>query len=202
VYYTADYPDVLFKVLLDLAHVRQSGFRGWSLKYFPATRARAFFKEYESAVRIQMCAKGGTGDIPISRLFGLVQTDLGPASIVERIHCDDGPIGPTLSDLKRTSAFSDEHIPLLNDFAHRILAWQVRTTDMNGTNVVFGVRDGRPQFVLVDGIGDNFAIPLRTWSVTAMKTGQSESFAKIARDLGISWDGRNWRFGLVHGRSR
>ncbi len=193
-YFLEDFPEILFKVLLGDGPAGQGGFRGWSLKYFPSTRARAFFKEYEAAVRLQMSAHARDGDLPISRLFGFVETDLGPASMVERIHCGDGPSGPTLNDLRVSGTFGPEQIDLLNDFARRVLSWRVRTTDMNGMNVVYGIREGRPQFVLIDGIGDNFAVPIRTWSITAMKMGQSESFGKIARDLGICWDPGTWRF--------
>lgn len=194
VYFHPDYKNILFKVLLSREDLALSGFRGLSLKLFPSTRARAILKEYACFVRLQTRGWTKSGDIPVSRLYGFAQTDIGTASIVERVHCDDGPIGPTLSDLKRKGAFSSEHLVLLNDFAARILSWQVRTTDMNMNNIAYGEREGRPQFVLVDGIGDTFAIPIRTWSLFAMKKGQAESFTKIARELGLNWNESRWRF--------
>lgn len=194
VYFHSDYKHVLFKVLLTPDKMPARGFRGWSLRLFPSTRARAVFKEYQCAVQIQMRSGRRLGEIPISRLFGFIQTDIGPASIVERIHCGDRTIGPTHNELQQTGKFGSHLIELLNDLVARILSWQVRTTEMNMLNVVYGVRGGRGQFVLVDGIGDNFAIPIRTWSLTAMKKGQSESFVKIARNLDIGWNERAWSF--------
>jgi hypothetical protein len=194
IYFHPDYPDVLFKLLLPPDQITLRGFRGWSLKRFPGTRARAFFKEYEASTSIFMQGTASAGDNPVTRLFGYIQTDLGPASIVERIAVDGSTVGPTLGQVVQSRALDQTQVDLLNDFAARILHWQVRTTDMNTKNIVFGVRNTRPQFVLVDGIGDNFTLPLRTWSRWVMRKGQSESFGKIARRLRLNWSEANWRF--------
>lgn len=194
VYFHPDYPDVLFKVLLDLSEIRLKGFRGCSLRMFPSTRMRAIFKEFECYVMVQTQVGTAEGDLPIPRMLGFVETDLGSASIVERIQDGAGVIGPNLLSMRESGAFGREHVPLLNDFAQRLLSWKVRTTDMNMLNVSYGIRDGRPQFVLVDGIGDNFAIPIRTWSERAMKRGHSRSFAKIARHFDLVWDPVAHRF--------
>ncbi len=181
-------------MLLDLSEIRLTGFRGHSLRLFPSTRMRAVLKEFQCYILMQTRVGKVDGDLPIPRKFGFVETDLGSASIVERIHDGAGVIGPNLATMRETGAFGAEHIPLLNDFARRLLDWKVRTTDMNMLNVSFGVRAGRPQFVLVDGIGDNFAVPIRTWSERAMKWGHSKSFARIARHLGIGWNPVAHRF--------
>lgn len=194
VYFHPDYPDVLFKVLLDLSEIKLGGFRGRTLKMFPSTRMRAVFKEFECYVSAQRQVGAAEGDLPISRLFGFVETDIGSASIVERIHDGTGMIGPNLLALRDSGAFGPAHVSLLNDFAQRLLSWKVRTTDMNMLNVSYGIRAGRPQFVLVDGIGDTFAVPLRTWSEYAMKKGHSSSFTKIARYLDLVWDPVEHRF--------
>jgi len=194
VYFHPDYPDVLFKVLLDLSEMKLKGFRGHSLRMFPSTRMRAIFKEFECYIMTQTQVGKAQGDLPIPRMFGFVETDIGSASIVERIHDGTGVIGPNLLTMRDNGTFGSEHVPLLNDFAQRLLEWKVRTTDMNMLNVSFGIRMGRPQFVLVDGIGDNFAIPIRTWSERAMKRGHSSSFAKIARQFDLVWDPAAHRF--------
>jgi hypothetical protein len=195
VYLHPDYPDVLFKVLRDPAgRPMPRTFRGITQRLFPSVRYRPIRKEYEAYLALLPRMAGQSGEIPITHLYGLCQTDLGPATMVERIGDQTHPVGESLRTMALDGTFDAAMVPLLNDFAERLLRWQVRTTDMTMQNIVLGLRAGRRQFVLVDGIGDVFAIPIRTWSVTAMRIGQRQSLAAIARKLGLGWDARTHRF--------
>lgn len=198
VYLHPDYPDVLFKVLRNPAGRRMPRtFRGITQRLFPSVRYRPIQKEY--AAYLGLIPKIGDlpGDFPITHLFGICRTDLGPATMVERIGDADHPVGLSLKSMRQQGALDGTLVPLLNDFADRLLRWQVRTTDMTMQNIVLGERAGVRQFVLVDGIGDVFSIPIRTWSKTAMRIGQRQSLAAIARKLGLGWDARAHRFLLV-----
>ena len=172
-------------------------FRGITQRLFPSVRYRPIQKEY--AAYLGLIPKIGDlpGDFPITHLFGICRTDLGPATMVERIGDADHPVGLSLKSMRQQGALDGTLVPLLNDFADRLLRWQVRTTDMTMQNIVLGERAGVRQFVLVDGIGDVFSIPVRTWSKTAMRIGQRQSLAAIARKLGLGWDARAHRFLLV-----
>lgn len=195
VYLHPDYPDVLFKVLRDPAgRPMPRTFRGITQRLFPSVRYRPIRKEYEAYLALQPRMGDLPGDIPITHLYGLCRTDLGPATVVERIGDRTHPVGESLRTMALAGTFDPALLPLLNDFADRLLRWQVRTTDMTMQNIVLGLRAGRRQFVLVDGIGDVFAIPIRTWSRTAMRIGHGQSLATIARKLGLGWDVRSHRF--------
>ena len=194
VFFHPRYPDILLKLLLDFSQINLVGFRGWSLKTFPSTRGRAIFKEYEATIWTHFNVQEKIGEIPISRLYGFVETDQGQASIVERIFCENETLGPNLKKLRDTKHFQKNHVSLLNDFVARILSWKINTTDMNIDNIVYGTNRGQPQFILVDGIGDNYAIPVRKWSRFVMQKSQSSSFNRIAQDLGIQWNSRKFCF--------
>ena len=179
VFYPPDYPAILFKVLLPVGRIETGGLKGWMIKNFPSLRSRAILGEYKSAIQIQIVKnKKRQGDIPISRLYGFIETDIGYASIVERIYCEDKEIGPNLRNLYESGSLTKEHIELLNDFSARLRYWRVRTTDLCIDNVVYGTSRGRPQFVLVDGIGDNFVIPLRTWSLFVTERSNNKRLEK------------------------
>jgi hypothetical protein len=195
VYLHPGYPDVLFKVLRNSAGRRMPHtFRGITQRLFPSVRYRPIHKEYAAYLALLPRMGDLPGDLPITHLFGLCRTDLGPATLVERIGDASHPVGQSLRAMLQDGTFDTALVPLLNDFADRLLRWQVRTTDMTMQNIVLGERAGVRQFVLVDGIGDVFAIPIRTWSKTAMRIGQGQSLAAIARKLGLGWDARAHRF--------
>ncbi len=195
VYLHPDYPDVLFKVLRNPTGRRMPRtFRGITQRLFPSVRYRPIRKEYAAYLALLPKLGDTPGDIPITHLFGFCRTDLGAATLVERIGDAAHPVGQSLKSMRTGGTFDAALVPLLNDFADRLLRWQVRTTDMTMQNIVLGERAGLRQFVLVDGIGDVFAIPIRTWSKTAMRIGQGQSLAAIARKLGLGWDARAHRF--------
>jgi hypothetical protein len=199
VFFHPNYPDILFKTLLEIDKNSIKGFRGFSLRMLPSTRARMFLKEYECHTFINYTNNEKTGDMPITSLYGFIQTNFGIASLVERIRLNnDEIIGPTLYDLHKQDNINEEVIIMLNDFAKNLKSWEVRTTDITLKNVVLGVRNGRKKFILVDGIGDKFAIPLRTWFKTAMIEGHHESFRKIARRIDLKWSRKSFRFEVLH----
>ena len=77
VFFHPRYPDILLKLLLDFSQINLVGFRGWSLKTFPSTRGRAIFKEYEATISTHFNVQEKLGELPISRLYGFVETDQG-----------------------------------------------------------------------------------------------------------------------------
>jgi hypothetical protein len=91
--------------------------------------------------------------------------------------------------------FGDAHLAMLNDFVRRVFAWRLRANDINAGNIVFGVRGGQPQFVLVDGLGDSNVVPLRSWSDRLNERSLARRFRSTARKVGLAWDDRSRRFG-------
>jgi hypothetical protein len=70
-------------------------------------------------------------------------------------------------------------------------------SDTNPANFVYGRRyiagNGQstgPEWVMVDGFGDRFAIPIRTWSRYVRHKGADESFTKKFKAKGFVWDGQ------------
>jgi len=88
---------------------------------------------------------------------------------------------------------------MLNDTVHRIYANDIRASDMNPNNFVFGQRDngtgpGPEECVLVDGFGDIHAIPVRSMARWSNRMGLDDSCKRLARNTGLRWDPKARQF--------
>ncbi|NSX53568.1 YrbL family protein [Parasulfitobacter algicola] len=187
IYTIDDMPNVMVKVLLRGAdHLDAKGAKRIVRQLFPSTYYRFLFREYDCYLRAKLQQDKATGEMPISELRGLVQTDLGLGMLVERIGLKDQPTGPRLRDLAKQGSLQD-YIPLLDDFAQRMFSWRIRANDINSSNIVFGHRNGHDQFVLIDGFGDSHLIPLRKWSDTINERSLNKRFAGTAERVNLVW---------------
>jgi hypothetical protein len=127
-------------------------------------------------------------------MHGFVQTDIGPASVIEKICGQDGEIAPSIHNMIKNDIHSVIDLRALNRFADDLLKYKIITTDLNTRNVVFGTRNGGKQFVLVDGIGDNFALKIRHLSHHIRRRDQPRKLQRIAYALGLKWCKSKWIF--------
>ncbi len=165
-----------------------------TLKLFRSVEIRASLAEQKAQARAFLRAPRDAGPPPFSRLFGYVETDLGWALETERITEGGRVLGRTLTDIADEGPLSPDMIALLNDVVTRIDLWNLRASDLHLANFVLGERDGQRQFVLVDGMGDFHAIPIRTWSDRLNRRANSNKFERRARHLGLRWDAQAWCF--------
>jgi hypothetical protein len=118
-------------------------------------------KEY-----IATCARHPDRHAPISRMVGLVQTDLGLGLVVEKVRGADGGMAPTLATrYAAEGGFSASIERDLAEFRASLLACNVIVGDLHAWNIVYGTDSrGGPRFVMVDGFGEKLAIPLTSMS--------------------------------------
>lgn len=168
--------------------------RSVTMRMFSSVEIRGSLAEQKAQARAFLRAPEDGGPPPFSRLFGYVATDLGWALEAERITEGSRALGPTLLEIANESPLSEDMIELLNDAVTRIDRWNLRASDLGPGNFVRGIRDGQRQFVLVDGMGDIHAVPIRTWSKKLNRLANSRKLERMARHLGLRWNAQAWRY--------
>ena len=187
-------PGRVLKILDIRLPKRWFSMRNATSRMFSSVELRASIAEQKAQTRAFLRAPRDAGPPPFSRLFGYVETDLGWALEAERITEGSRALGPTLTQIAKEGPVSPETIALLNDVVTRIDRWKLRASDLGPSNFVRGMRDGQRQVVLVDGMGDIHAVPIRSWSDSLNRRANSRKFERMAQRLGLRWDAQAWCF--------
>jgi hypothetical protein len=104
-------------------------------------------------------------DVPIARMIGVVDTDLGLGLISEKVVGADGALAPTLAVLYSRSGFTPAIDEALATFLAGLLDGNVIVGDMHAWNIVYGSDSrGGPRLVMIDGFGEKHAIPISSMS--------------------------------------
>ena len=194
VYEVPEHPEVLLKLPKQKHERRLSLVEHYLHGRFPLLKTRGLMAEYKQYIATIHANDDALLEIPLPIMHGFVQTDIGPASVVEKICGHDGEIAPSIHNMIKNNIHSFIDLQALNRFADDLLKYKIITTDLNTRNVVFGTRNGRKQFVLVDGIGDNFALKIRHLSHRIRIRDQSRKLQRIAYALGFKWCKSKWIF--------
>lgn len=116
---------------------------------------------------LQLCKSNYAENIfsfPMEKPFGFIKTDQGLGLVVERITAPSGN-GQTLSDLCNLGEFSPKHAQALEVFFNDCCELHLVFGEVNAAGILYTEkRSGRPEFVLVDGIGEKLLIPVRAMS--------------------------------------
>ncbi len=116
---------------------------------------------------LQLCKNHyGTGQFtfPVETPYGLVATDQGLGLVTEKITAPDGQ-GWTLYDLARGPGLEPKHYQALAQFFDDCVRLHIVFGEVNIAGIMYTEsRSGRPEFVLVDGIGEKLLIPIRAMS--------------------------------------
>ncbi len=180
---------------------RRTNFNGIMDRLLPGTRLRQIRKEYAEYLRVMLNHPEPDFHTPIAHMFGFTPTNAGLGCITERVMQPDGRLGETLGAKVRAGTLTPAHVAMLNDTIQRIYANDIRASDMNPNNFVFGQRDngtgpGPEECVLVDGFGDIHAIPVRSMARWSNRMGLDDSCKRLARNTGLLWDAKSRQFAL------
>lgn len=192
----------LIKVLKPADQLRRrKSFRGQVSGLFPSARVRLIRKEYSEYLRLMLKNLERDEQLPISHMFGFVLTNLGVGCLTEHIMNPDGSIGETLASKIKAGTLTDRHMDLLNATISRLYHHGARVGDMTSKNFVFGHRDngngsGPEECVLVDGLGDIYAIQVRSMGELPNRIGLDDSCKRLARKNGLKWDKEHRKFAL------
>jgi hypothetical protein len=168
-------------------------FNGVMDRLMPSTRLRQIRKEYIEYLRVMLQHPEPDFHVPLSHMFGFVSTNKGLGCLTERVMLPDGSLGETLGAKAKGGKLTGQDVNLLNDAINRIYVHNIRASDMNPNNFVFGQRDngtgpGPEECVLVDGFGDIHAIPVRSMAKWSNRMGLDDSCKRLARNTGLTWD--------------
>lgn len=110
-------------------------------------------------------AAAGRWKVPMARILGLAQTDMGLGLLVEKITDGKGGLAPTIEQIVRDRGL-DEHLTRELDYFFDTLAdHHIILNDVSARNVVMGENaDGEPGLYLIDGFGSKQAVPLFAYS--------------------------------------
>ncbi len=169
------------------------GFRGVTVKMNVSVRHQDLRKEMDEYARVSMQVANRGIRPPIANLLGFVTTDFGLGSLTEKVTSKDGELAPSLPTVLCERTLKDTDIAALTSLAQRLIALNVRASDLSAKNVVLGYRStphGSGQFeaVLVDGFADVHAIPIRTWSRWANRKATEKRLSRIAKTAKLTWD--------------
>ena len=104
-------------------------------------------------------------DVPIARMIGVVDTDLGLGLVSEKVVDADGALAPTLAAIYARHGFTPEIERALSVFLEGLLEANVIVGDLHAWNIVYGSDSrGGPRLVMIDGFGEKHAIPISSMS--------------------------------------
>lgn len=177
--------------LVKVVHAGKSPMRGGlrRLLHRFANDADSFVRREASFFR-RLDARHTGEHLPVARIDGFLDTDLGRAQVVERIGCGSDLLGPTLQDLRREGPLRVADLALLNDFVARTYRLNLVIRDLKARNLVLGEDVAGRRFVLVDGLGDKNVIPVRTLFAPLNRRHLDRDFARMADRLGLVWRDR------------
>lgn len=155
---------MLVKVMrADAVASRWNAPRRWH-KRLPRTRHYiGYLRELKEYIGAR--ARAPHVDVPIARMIGVVETDLGLGLVCEKVVGADGGLAPTLAAIYERDGFTPDLDAALAVFLEGLLQANAIVGDMHAWNIVYGSDSrGGPRLVMIDGFGEKHAIPLSSMS--------------------------------------
>lgn len=163
VYQHPDAPDCLIKVMRpDLIAPDGSMLES---RWYKRKRRFGPYRTFARDIAEYVAARstGTFESLPLARVFGFVETDLGFGLVVEKIRGADGGLAPTLMAIVQRGATWNGMLDELDALVADLSARHLIAGDLNLRNIV-STHDaaGRGRFVCVDGLGEKNLIPFRS----------------------------------------
>jgi hypothetical protein len=116
----------------------------------------------EAREHLTACALFGTPSKHMQKLAGFVDTDYGQGIVYEAAFGPDGNFAPTLDAMIKQGRYTPEIAQAYEEFRAWLIDAPVVITPLHTDNLVC-VRDdaGKPYFILIDGIGERAAVPIK-----------------------------------------
>lgn len=130
------------------------------------------------------------GDLPIPRMIGLVQTDLGLGLVVEKICGRDGQRATSLEDKLKETGLTPEIEKMLDGLIAEINRRRIVLGEIKAANILCA-EDGqhRVRLVLVDGFGESSLVPLHSISEFANTRRNMRKYRKFIRRAKVNYRG-------------
>lgn len=196
VYACPSQPELLIKVTRPRTRRNRSFSKRLVRRLMPDSAFRNALKEIECEMKAALKSGPDIAQLPLARSFGIVQTDVGPGVVVEKIQSDDGDLARHLSWMCKRNVLNDAILENLNSFVQKLYAFQIVGRDIHEMNIVYGQRDQVHMFFLIDGYGERNLVPLRTLSRRLNDRSLNKQMWQIADNTGLRWDATTRAFSL------
>ena len=190
-------PELLIKVTRPRKRRNRSFTKRMVRQLLPDSVYRNALKEIECEMKAALKSGADIAELPLARSFGVVQTDIGPGVVVERIDSGDGQLARHLSGLCKQDRLAQETLGELNSFVDKLFRLQVVGRDIHETNIVYGMRSQTRMFFLIDGYGERNLVPLRSLSRRLNDRSLNKQMQRIAERTGLRWDENNRVFSVL-----
>jgi hypothetical protein len=125
----------------------------------------------------------------LSRIFGLIETDMGPGLVVEKITSADGTPAIPMKEILQRGPLSDALKDKLHQFMDDLSRHEVVLNDLGLRNMVLATEpSGESRFVLIDGFGERALIPLCSMSRSFNRFNTRRKLRKLRWRCGMSND--------------
>ena len=152
--------------------------------YLRSHRSQGIYRQFrrELLQYLQLCKNTYNQKVftfPIETVYGFIPTDQGLGLVTEKIISPNGlPI--SLNELSQKKMLEDKHIEALKVFFDKCCEMHIVFGEVNIAGIMYTEqRQGVPEFVLVDGIGEKLIIPFRAMS----KTVNTRNIKKVERTI-------------------
>jgi hypothetical protein len=197
VYACPNQPELLVKVTRPRTRRNRSFSKRLVRRLLPDSAFRNALKELECEMKAALKIGGDIAQLPLARSFGVVQTDVGPGVVVERIQSEDGELAHHLLWMSKRHLLNEEIVADLNSFVQKLFQFQVVGRDIHEQNIVYGVRNETRMFFLIDGYGERNLIPLRSLSRRLNDRSLNKQMQRIAERTGLHWDKTRRAFSIA-----
>ena len=179
-------------------HYKRWTFGDLTKRFFPSTRTRSITKQHEEYQRLLREGQQSAASLPVSVFFGFTPTNLGRGEVFERVTNEAGENAPTRRGVHDQGDFD---INELNAFVAQLYSLAICVSDLNPANFVYGYRhektgakSAEKTWVLIDGYGDRFAIPIRTLNATTRRYSIDDAFKRSRKLPKLEWNAKERRF--------
>jgi len=182
VYRHPDDASILVKV------VRPEALKRYEARWAFLRGRRRRFSHLKNFIRVleeqvALYAAEGRSSRHLEEVIGLTDTDVGPGLAV-RCETFKGEMAPTLASLVKSRQLDERVLPLLEEFYGWLERSPIVANDLGIDNLVLSDRlTGRPRIVLIDGYGENAAIPLKSWSQSLNRFDKRQKADKLRSRL-------------------
>lgn len=158
--------DLLIKVVRPHATDRHRARQTW----YNSRRRYGYFKPLVRELHEYLHLRAsGRAELPfLQRFMGLVETDAGLGMVVGKVRARNGTLAPTLSAIVGREGFGGTLRARVAELRDDMIRHHVVATDISAHNMVLAddATHGH-RLVIVDGLGDQFLVPVNSWSRTA-----------------------------------
>jgi len=156
-----DDPSLLIKVVRpDVIPHRWGTKSRWYKRLNRARQNAGFIRELQEYCVLR--AHHPHDELPVERPVALVDTNFGLGLVVEAVRDSDGNLARTILNVVKEAGFTPSVREKLDEFRDELLRFDTVIGEMNAGNLV--IDEKRDRIVLIDGIGENAAIPVNYYS--------------------------------------